>query len=401
MTTDRGPGRRRSELIDSLRELWIDLAARPGRTIMTAAGTIIGIAVLISTLTLVSSASAKITSRFNEYEATRITVTPVRNNATEASTIPLDEAERLARIDGVVASGRMTTLDDLTVTGNPAIDTDASTDLVGATPGIFPVVGAQVSGSTFNDWHNEHGAAVAVVGRTLARDLALADPSLRPVIFVDDMPLVVIGVLDQVESQPELLTAVIVPEGFLAALPGYTGIGSVVVQTRIGAAQVVGDQVAVALRPDQPSTVKVLVPPSLAFTRQEVSQDTQGLLYMLAAISLGVGGVGIANVTLIAVTERIPELGLRRALGATRRRILNEVLGQSALLGFLGGLAGAAAGILVAVAVALARDWPAVITWWQILLAPPLGGLIGLLAGWSPARRASRIDPIEAMRVAG
>ena len=110
-----------------------------------------------------------------------------------------------------------------------------------------------------------------------------------------------------------------------------------------------------------------------------------------------VGAFGITNLTTVSVMERIPEIGLRRALGATPRHIGAQFVGESSILGLIGGLIGAPIGIAVVVAVCLAREWTAIVPPW-LLATPTLGLAIGLVAGIYPALRAARIEPVAALQ---
>lgn len=132
-----------------------------------------------------------------------------------------------------------------------------------------------------------------------------------------------------------------------------------------------------------------------------MSNDTQGLLIALATISLVVGGIGIANVTLVSVMERTSEIGLRRALGATRAHIMLQFLLESIVTGTLGAIVGASAGVFITVTSAIANEWPPVVNPVIPLLAPIVGAVIGLAAGGYPAWRAGRVQPILALRSGG
>ena len=122
---------------------------------------------------------------------------------------------------------------------------------------------------------------------------------------------------------------------------------------------------------------------------------------VLGGVALLVGALGIANVTLLSVLERVAEIGLRRALGATRRHVAAQFLLESATVGLLGGLVGTAAGVVLTVVVAAARDWTPVLDLRLAAGAPLLGAAIGLAAGTYPAWRASAVHPIDALRSAG
>jgi ABC-type antimicrobial peptide transport system permease subunit len=129
-----------------------------------------------------------------------------------------------------------------------------------------------------------------------------------------------------------------------------------------------------------------------------VRSDLDVLFLLLSGVSLLVGAIGIANVTLVSVMERTGEIGLRRALGATRRHIAAQFLLESAALGVVGGILGASVGMLVVVGVAAYNSWTPVMDPVAPLVAPLIGGVVGLLAGAYPALRAARLEPVEALR---
>ena len=115
-------------------------------------------------------------------------------------------------------------------------------------------------------------------------------------------------------------------------------------------------------------------------------------------VSLLVGAIGIANVTLVSVIERTGEIGLRRALGATRRHIAMQFLLESSTMGLVGGILGASIGSLVVIGVAAYQDWTPVLDPLVPFAAPLLGALVGLISGTYPAFRAARLEPVEALR---
>jgi putative ABC transport system permease protein len=171
-----------------------------------------------------------------------------------------------------------------------------------------------------------------------------------------------------------------------------------IIETRVGAAALIATQAALALRPDAPKRLKVIAPPDPQTLRGNVTSDFNALFLLLAAISLVIGAVGIANTTMVAVLERTNEIGLRRTLGARPVHIATQFLAESTVLGLLGGEIGASLGVAIVVATALAQQWTAVLAPWTVLSAPAIGALVGLLAGLYPSLRASRIEPVEALR---
>jgi macrolide transport system ATP-binding/permease protein len=132
--------------------------------------------------------------------------------------------------------------------------------------------------------------------------------------------------------------------------------------------------------------------------RTGVEGDLEMLFLLLGGVSLLVGAIGIANVTLVSVIERTGEIGLRRALGASRRHIALQFLVESGAMGFVGGILGASLGTLVVVAVSARNAWTPVLDPGLPLVAPLIGGVTGLVSGAYPALRAAVTEPVEALR---
>jgi macrolide transport system ATP-binding/permease protein len=172
----------------------------------------------------------------------------------------------------------------------------------------------------------------------------------------------------------------------------------VVIETRIGATSLIARQTPMALRPDKPSVLKVVYPPEPQRVRDAVQSDLNVMFLLLGGLSLIVGAIGIGNITLVSVIERIGEIGLRRSIGATRGHIAAQFLLESTSLGVVGGILGASLGVLIVVAVSAYQLWTPVLDPLAPLFAPLIGGAIGLVSGTYPAMRAARLEPVEAFR---
>ncbi len=396
---------------DLIAEALAGLFARPGRALLTVLGAVLGIASLVATLGVAHTAGNQIISSFNELSATSVVVTTDRgffgDNAPRVA-LPWDSESRLTRLNGVVAAGSMADVDiggDLTSSvplNDPLGQTEFQVPMVAASPGLYPAVrGSLSTGRWFDQGHSERADRVAVLGTGAAQRLNITRVGQQPVVFVGDVDFVAIGILDDVLRHADLLNSVIVPEGTARDLYDLESPTTVQIDTQVGAAQLIASQAAIAVSPNDPTLVRVQSPPSPESLQTQVESDVNALFLVLGAVSLLVGAIGIANVTLVSVLERVGEIGLRRALGAGRRHIAYQFLLESTGIGLFGGIIGASAGVLVVVAVSASNDWTPVLDTRIPMAAPLLGAIVGLLAGLYPAWRASRLEPVESLRTTG
>jgi macrolide transport system ATP-binding/permease protein len=392
---------------DLVNEALAGLFARPGRTVLTVLGTVVGLAALVATLGLSRTAGNQIVGRFDELAATEIQVktklpqgTPIPPGA-----LPWDAPARLRRLAGVAAAGNLSTVNvgDALVSTSPVHDPQGRTEfkltVLAASPGLFDAARATLrSGRTFDEGHSLRADRVAVLGPNAARQLGISAVDDLPALRIGDQIYLVTGILAGTARQADLLGAVIIPEGTARQDYRLASPELVEIETDIGATTLIANQVRDALRPDDPNTLRVAFPPEPKRVREAVKSDLDVLFLLLGGVSLLVGALGIANVTLVSVMERTGEIGLRRALGATRRHIAQQFLVESGAMGLVGGIVGASLGTLVIVAVSAHNTWTPVLDPLVPLVAPLVGGLVGLISGTYPALRAAFLEPVDALR---
>jgi macrolide transport system ATP-binding/permease protein len=393
---------------DLLNEALAGMFARPGRMVLTVLGIVIGLTALVATVGLTRTAGNRIISPFDRVAATELFITAKPGRTTgivDPKAIPWDAPTRLGRLNGVVAAGTMSEVHvgGALVSSSPVKDplnqTAFKLSVYAASPDLFRAVRAELETGRFPDLgHSNRADRIAVLGPDAARRLGAMGLEQLPAISIGDHLYLVVGILSDVARRPELLGSVIIPEGTARHDFGLVGPGRVVVETKIGAAYLIADQARLALRPDDPRVLKIEVPQEPKRLREEVQTDLSVMFLLLGGLSLVVGAIGIANITLVGVMERTGEIGLRRAIGATRGHIAAQFLFESASMGVIGGIIGASVGVLIVVAVAAYQVWTPVLDPEAPLLAPLVGGGIGLLSGAYPALRAAHLEPVEALR---
>lgn len=395
---------------DLVAEATADIGSRPARLVMTILGTVLGIASLVATIGFAQTAAAQIASQFAGAAATQVIVKPEEvqsgTQTVAAGRLPWDAPQRVSRLAGVESATLISELqlpEGETITAVPVNDPSEAPSAVprlyATSPGLLDTAaGSVVTGRFFDAGHDERGDRVAVIGDRLAESMGINRVDSQPSIFISGVPYAVIGIVDGFERWGELRDAVIISLGAARADFSLQAATELAIRISIGAGPQVAAQSVLALAPDSPDTLEAKAPSGSSDLSTNVQADVNVVFLILGLIALLAGGLGIANVTLLGVMERVGEIGLRRALGATRRQIGAQFMVESIVIGFIGGLIGAALGVFAVIVVALVQGWTPMTDPWVAIAGAVLGALVGWGSGWYPAHRAARIEPVAALR---
>lgn len=399
---DIEPGRLRSRLRprDAAAVGTVGLRAKRLRTLLTALGIAIGIAAMVSVVGISASSKADLLAELDELGTNLLQVQPGNDMFGEASELPVSAPEMIRRIGPVTSAAATRNVDDVTVRRTDMIPADRSGGLavVATEPNLLDTVGGTMAAGTFLNDATATQPTV-VLGSEAAVRLGIDDLDGDPLVYIGGQWFRVIGILDPVPLGPDIDRSALVGYPVAQELFGIDESASTVrVRTDPDAVAGVREVLGATANPEAPEEVAVTRPSDALAAKAQADETLTALLLGLGGVALVVGGVGIANVMVISVLERRAEIGVRRALGATRRHIRVQFLVESVLLAGLGGAMGIALGAATTAVYADMRDWR---------LAIPLAGLaggvaaslvVGALAGLYPAARASRLAPAEAVR---
>jgi putative ABC transport system permease protein len=375
----------------------LGLRGRPLRAVLSALGIAIGIAAMVAVLGIGAASQARLLDRIAALGTNLLTVTPGQSLFGRDTPLPGDSVDMIGRIgpiESVTATGRIPTA---TVRRTDKIDPRETKgiEVVAARLDLLRTLrGEPAAGAWLNPATERYPAVV--LGSSAARLLGIDRPGQQ--VFIAGQWFTVTGVLHPLDLTPEINTAALVGWDAARTHLGFDG-HPTRIYTRSATASVtaVRDVLARTANPEDPAAVNVSRP-SDALTAQLDAKNTFGsLLIGLGAVSLLVGGVGVANTMIISVLERRQEIGLRRALGARRRQILSQFLTEAVALSALGGIGGAVLGVAATVGYASLQGWPVVVPATAIVAGVASSILIGAMAGLYPALRAGRLPPTEAL----
>ncbi|HSW10352.1 MAG TPA: ABC transporter permease [Bacillota bacterium] len=386
------------KLLEFTRVAWRSLRANKLRSLLTALGMIIGVAAVTALVSVGQGAGATITDQIQAMGAHVIFVRP---NPREGGVFTLAEAEEIME--------RVPTIEAAT----PSLSfrspveyrgTSHDTQIEGVTADYARIREITVAiGRFLNADESSRRTRVAVLGPTVASEVFGTVNPLGETISIRGQPFTVVGVTSSrgAAMGQDQDDVVYIPILAGQRLQGTTRIDVIYARARSAddARSAVAHLTAIYQRRfPRPEAVNIMSQDELLATMGEVTQTLSLLLGAIAGISLLVGGIGIMNIMLVSVSERTREIGIRKALGARRRDIRTQFLLEAVLLSLSGGVLGIGLGWLLSVLVSSLAGWRAVLSPAVILIAFGFAVAVGLFFGVYPARQASLLEPVEALR---
>jgi putative ABC transport system permease protein len=377
----------------------VGLRTRRVRAALSALGIAIGVAAIVAVLGLSASSRAGLLAQIDRLGTNLLTVTTGQTLFGDAAELPLAAPGMIARIGPVtrVADTGSTSVNVYRSPLIPSVNTNGL-QVQAATLNLLPAVGSSVArGSYLNAATATE--PVCVLGAQAARLLGIDRVYPGERVWLGGMWFYVTGILRSATLAPEIDSSVLVGFPTAAMYLGLDGHPTTIyVRTVTTQTDAVHAVLAATANPESPNEVNVSQPSAALVARAAAQGALNSLFLGLGAVSLLVGAVGVANIMIISVLERRSEIGLRRALGATRGNIRTQFLSEAILLALLGGVAGVAFGAFATAIYAHTRHWTTVIP--TLAWAGGLGAAlaIGAIAGLLPAIRAARLSPTDALR---
>lgn len=376
----------------------VGLRAKPLRAVLSALGIAIGVAAMVAVLGISASSQAKLEAQLAALGTNLLTAAASEaSGGTDPAPLPSNAAARAARLPGVLSASAVGEVPNASVYRNEFVDPQRSGGITvrAADIELLAVVGGTLASGT---WFDQTTSAfpTTVLGFTAASLLGVSTAGTN--VWLGGTEVRVIGILEPVPLAPALDASAVIGSRVAQEQFGWDGHPKQVLQ-RFEEARVREVQMLVpaAIRPDAPHTVAMSRPSDALAAQAAVDEVFTGMLVGLGSISLLVGAIGVANTMVISVIERRKEIGLRRALGATRGHVQLQFLTEALVLSTLGGLTGAGIGAGVTFVVALGNGWTPVVPPLVLGVAAGATLAVGAVAGLYPAIRAARTPPTAAL----
>ncbi|HEY4849176.1 MAG TPA: ABC transporter permease [Streptosporangiaceae bacterium] len=384
---------------DTVRSSAGSLRSRSWRAALSALGIAIGIAAAVAVLGVSASSRAALLAELGA-EGNLLTVGAGQDFTGAPAALPVTATGMIGRIPPVQMVSAVGYVPGVTVRRTaavPAIDSGGISVLATQTS-LLHTLGGGLARGVFLNAATIHFPAV-VLGAVAARTLGIAAVPPGTQVYLAGQYFTVVGILRPVPLAPEIDEAALV--GFPVA-NARLGLGGhpteIYLRAEPDQVQAVAEVLPFTANPAQPEGVQVSRPSQLLAARAQAGSALTGLFLALGAVAVLVGGVGVANIMVISVLERRTEIGLRRALGATKRQVGLQFLTESVMLSALGGVGGVVLGAAATTAYALATGQSMVVPLAAIGGGVAVAVSVGLLAGVYPAVRAARLPPTEALR---
>ncbi|TXS31079.1 ABC transporter permease [Streptomyces sp. ms191] len=377
---------------DVLRLGAVGLRARRARIVLSALGIAIGIATMVAVVGISTSSRSDLMAQLDRLGTNLLTAEAGEDAMGQAVKLPKNAVAMVERI-GPVQHATATAEVDARIRRSDVVPEERTAGVTAqaARPDLLTALNARVHRGVWLDGARER-LPVTVLGSVAAERLGVTRPGEK--IMVNDVDTVVIGILEPVELVPNLDRVALVGLPAAETYLGFDGHPTTVFERSSDAS--VEDVRAVLARtvhPGNEGSVKVSRPSDALAAKSATDKGLTTLMLGLGAIALLVGSVGVANTMVVSVLERRQEIGLRRALGATRRAVRLQFLTESLLLSALGGAAGALLGATATFAFARVQGWTAVVPLWSLGGGLAATLVTGVAAGLYPAIRAARLHP--------
>lgn len=381
------------------------------RTLLTMLGIIIGVTAVISAISIGNGAKVQVEAQVASLGQNVLSVFPgsfssggARGGFGSRSTLTADDAQAIIREVGNVVAVSCEVRDRNQVQANGL---NWNTQVQGVSPDYLSIrAWGLSSGAMFSDADVRAASKVCIIGKTVADELFSGTDPIGQTLRIRDIPLKVLGVLQSKgvnffgQDQDD---AVFVPyTSAMRRISGRDFLSGILIQAdRAENMERLQVEIAAVLqqrRGGREPDFMVRSQLELAEAATATAKTMTALIGSVAAISLLVGGIGIMNIMLVSVTERTREIGIRMAIGARGRDILLQFLIEAVTLSIIGGALGIAAGIGVSKVIAAKMDWPTLTSTTSIVIAFVFSAGVGIFFGFYPARKASKLDPIDALR---
>ena len=383
------------------------------RSSLTILGIVIGVAAVITMVTLGSGATAQVASQIGALGSNMLHVRPGQGfmgpggARSEAPLFKMGDADAIAHeISGVAAVAPFESQSTQAINGNE----NWSTSVTGSTADYLKVRNWPLTqGRTFTESEQHSGKAVCIIGSTVKKKLFGAQNPIGCSVRLDKLSVQVIGVLASKGASGFGMDEddfLLIPfSTFQRRVAGSTDVGTILVSARDGfSTDKVKKDIEQLMRERRrvPSAKEnnfhVDDMKEIMSTMTNTTRILTALLGAVAAVSLLVGGIGIMNIMLVSVTERTREIGIRLAIGALEREVLMQFLVEAVVLSLFGGLFGIILGLCAAAIGAFMMSMPFIFNPGIVAVAFLFSGAVGVVFGYFPARKAARLDPIEALR---